>query len=77
MWDAVYFACRDKLLKQPSSSAVRRAIILVSDGEDNESHVYRQEADGDGATRGSDYLYDQHVAGERHTKGDDELKDSG
>src|SRR5690242_20386706 len=44
LWDPVYYSCRDKLMKEPASSAVRRAIILVSDGDDNESRVYRQEA---------------------------------
>ncbi len=44
MYDALYFACRDKLLKAPKSTPVRRAIILLSDGEDNQSHVTREEA---------------------------------
>jgi Ca-activated chloride channel homolog len=44
MWDAVYYACRDKLMKQPETTTVRRAIILVSDGDDNQSRVLRQEA---------------------------------
>jgi len=44
MFDALYFACRDKLLKQPHKGPVRRAIVLLSDGEDNQSHVTREEA---------------------------------
>jgi Ca-activated chloride channel homolog len=44
MWDAVYFACRDKLMKERDDFPVRRAIILVSDGDDNQSRVLRQEA---------------------------------
>ncbi len=44
MYDALYFACRDKLLKQEQSAPARRAIILLSDGEDNLSHVTREEA---------------------------------
>ena len=46
MYDAVYFACRDKLLKesQNQTGPVRRAIILLSDGDDNQSHVSREEA---------------------------------
>ncbi|HXY50800.1 MAG TPA: VWA domain-containing protein [Terriglobales bacterium] len=44
IFDALYFACRDKLLKQPHKGPVRRAIVLLSDGEDNQSHVTREEA---------------------------------
>jgi Ca-activated chloride channel homolog len=44
MFDALYFACRDKLLKAPKNTIVRRAIILLSDGDDNLSHVTREEA---------------------------------
>jgi len=44
MYDALYFACRDKLLKEPRNGPVRRAIILLSDGDDNMSHVTREEA---------------------------------
>ena len=44
LYDALYFACRDKLLKTPKSTTVRRAIILLSDGDDNQSHVTREEA---------------------------------
>ena len=44
LFDALYFACRDKLLKTPETTLVRRAIILLSDGEDNQSHVTREEA---------------------------------
>jgi VWFA-related protein len=44
LYDAVYFACRDKLLKSPLNIISRRAIILLSDGEDNLSHVSREEA---------------------------------
>lgn len=44
MYDALYYACRDKLLKSAQTGDVRRAIILVSDGDDNDSHVTREEA---------------------------------
>jgi Ca-activated chloride channel family protein len=44
MYDALYYACRDKLLKREQKGPVRRAIILLSDGEDNLSHVTREEA---------------------------------
>jgi VWFA-related protein len=44
LYDALYFACRDKLLKEEQNGPVRRAIILLTDGEDNQSHVTREEA---------------------------------
>lgn len=44
LWDSVYYACREKLMKEGSNSPVRRVIILISDGNDTQSHVYRQEA---------------------------------
>ena len=44
LYDALYFACRDKLMKAPKNTPVRRAIILLSDGDDNQSHVTREEA---------------------------------
>jgi VWFA-related protein len=44
LYDALYFACRDKLLKASKATPVRRAIILLSDGDDNLSHVTREEA---------------------------------
>jgi VWFA-related protein len=74
MWDSIYFACRDKLMKEPSSGAVRRAIILISDGEDNQSRVYRQEAI-DMAQRAEVIIYTISTSlVERHTKGDDDLR---
>jgi VWFA-related protein len=56
LWDAVYFACRDKLLKERDTFPVRRAMILVSDGDDNQSRVLRQEA-LDMAERASVIIY--------------------
>src|SRR5271165_741391 len=44
LYDALYYACRDKLIKAPSAQNVRRAIILLTDGEDNQSHVTLGEA---------------------------------
>jgi Ca-activated chloride channel family protein len=44
LYDALYFACRDKLLKSSQYPASRRAIILLSDGDDNLSHVTREDA---------------------------------
>jgi VWFA-related protein len=44
VYDAVYYACREKLLRQAQAGPVRRAIILLSDGNDNSSHVTREQA---------------------------------
>jgi len=45
LYDAVYTACRDKLLGiGRGQEPVRKAIILLSDGSDNQSHVYLNEA---------------------------------
>ncbi|MGE0407337.1 MAG: VWA domain-containing protein [Candidatus Korobacteraceae bacterium] len=45
LYDAVFFACRDKLMKADDSGAsVRRTLIVISDGEDNQSRVTREEA---------------------------------
>lgn len=37
LYDAIYFACKEKLLKDGSDRPVRRALVVVSDGEDNQS----------------------------------------
>jgi VWFA-related protein len=45
LFDAVYTACRDKLLSaSKGQEPVRKAIILLSDGDDNQSRVYLSEA---------------------------------
>jgi Ca-activated chloride channel homolog len=44
LFDAVYTACRDKMLSDRSPEPVRKAIILISDGDDNQSRVYLNEA---------------------------------
>jgi Ca-activated chloride channel homolog len=44
LYDAVYRACRDKLIKDKSDHPVRRAIVVVSDGEDNQSEYSRAQA---------------------------------
>jgi Ca-activated chloride channel family protein len=44
LYDAIYRACRDKLGKGPTDRPVRRAIIVISDGEDNQSEVSRAQA---------------------------------
>ncbi|HVN92770.1 MAG TPA: VWA domain-containing protein [Terracidiphilus sp.] len=44
LFDAVYVACRDKLGTARGPEPVRKAIVLISDGEDNQSRVYLSEA---------------------------------
>jgi Ca-activated chloride channel family protein len=44
LYDAVYSACRDKLLTARGAEPVRKAIVLVSDGDDNQSHAYLEDA---------------------------------
>jgi len=44
LYDAIYRACHDKLMKEPKDHPVRRAIIVVSDGEDNQSEVSEAQA---------------------------------
>jgi Ca-activated chloride channel family protein len=44
LYDAIYRACRDKLSKERADHPVRRAVIIISDGEDNQSEVSRAQA---------------------------------
>ena len=45
LYDAVYMACRDKLQDiARGQEPARKAMVLLSDGEDNQSHVYPEEA---------------------------------
>jgi Ca-activated chloride channel family protein len=44
MFDAVYTACRDKLLSERGPDPVRKAMVLISDGDDNQSRVHLDEA---------------------------------
>lgn len=45
LYDAVYSACRYKLLDAANGPFyVRRAIVLVSDGDDDQSHAYLSDA---------------------------------
>ncbi|MBX6361042.1 VWA domain-containing protein [Pseudacidobacterium ailaaui] len=45
LFDAVYSACRDKMLDAARErEPVRRAMVLVSDGNDNQSHAYLDDA---------------------------------
>jgi Ca-activated chloride channel homolog len=44
LFDALYYACRDKLQLDKPRYRFRRAVIIVSDGDDNQSRVSRDQA---------------------------------
>ncbi|MCS7315138.1 MAG: VWA domain-containing protein [Bryobacterales bacterium] len=44
LYDAIYFACRDKLAQEQPRHKFRRAVVVLSDGEDNQSRVTREQA---------------------------------
>jgi Ca-activated chloride channel family protein len=44
LYDAVYKACKDKLQREHSDHPIRKAIIVLSDGEDNQSEHTRAQA---------------------------------
>jgi Ca-activated chloride channel family protein len=44
LYDAIYHACHDKLLKQQSDRPVRKALIVLSDGDDNQSEYTLMQA---------------------------------
>ena len=44
LYDAIYRACKEKFLKDRPEHPARKAIIVVSDGEDNQSEYTRAQA---------------------------------
>jgi VWFA-related protein len=44
LFDAVFFACRDKLMQDQPRHKFRRAMVILSDGEDNQSRYTRDQA---------------------------------
>ena len=44
LYDAIFFACRDKLQQDQPKHKFRRALIIVTDGEDNQSRYTRDQA---------------------------------
>ncbi len=44
LYDAIYRACKEKFLKDRPDHPARKAIVIVSDGEDNQSEVSRAQA---------------------------------
>ena len=44
LYDAIYFACKEKLMQDRPLYKFRRAMVVLSDGEDNESRYSRDQA---------------------------------
>ena len=44
LYDAVFFACRDKLMQDQPLYKFRRAMVILSDGDDNQSRYTRDQA---------------------------------
>jgi Ca-activated chloride channel family protein len=44
LYDAIYKACKEKLLREQSDHPIRKAIVILSDGEDNQSEYTRAQA---------------------------------
>jgi VWFA-related protein len=44
LYDAIFFACRDKLQQDQPKHKFRRAMVVLTDGEDNESRYTRDQA---------------------------------
>ncbi len=44
LYDAIYHACHDKLLKEQSDRPQRRALVILSDGDDNQSEYTQAQA---------------------------------
>src|SRR6185369_511461 len=44
LYDAIFFACRDKLQQDQPRHKFRRAIVILSDGDDNQSRYTRDQA---------------------------------
>jgi Ca-activated chloride channel family protein len=44
LYDAIYKACKEKLLSEPSDHPIRKAVVVLSDGEDNQSEHTRAQA---------------------------------
>jgi len=44
LYDAIYHACKEKFVKDHTEQPARKAIIIVSDGEDNQSEISKAQA---------------------------------
>ena len=60
LYDAIYKACKEKLLREHSDHPIRKAIVVLSDGEDNQSEHTRAQAIEMAAARRSSHLRHLH-----------------
>ena len=44
LYDAIFFSCRDVLMKDQPRDKFRRALVVLSDGDDNQSNWTREQA---------------------------------
>ncbi|HEY7212368.1 MAG TPA: VWA domain-containing protein [Bryobacteraceae bacterium] len=44
LYDAIYFSCKDKLMRDQPLYKFRRAMVILSDGDDNDSRYSREQA---------------------------------
>jgi len=44
LYDAIYYACKEKLIKDQPMYKFRRAMVILSDGDDNDSRYSRDQA---------------------------------
>jgi VWFA-related protein len=44
LYDAIYFACKEKLMQDQPMHKFRRALVILSDGDDNQSRYSRDQA---------------------------------
>lgn len=44
LYDAIFFGCRDKLMQDQPRHKFRRAMVILSDGDDNQSRYTRDQA---------------------------------
>jgi Ca-activated chloride channel family protein len=44
LYDAIYFACKEKLMGDQPRDKFRRALVILTDGDDNDSRMSREQA---------------------------------
>ncbi len=44
LYDAIYKACKEKMLREHSEHPIRKALVILSDGEDNQSEYTQAQA---------------------------------